>query len=274
MGARLGQGLIVTNAHVVNAGTEFTVAVNGRQRTARLVGNAPCEDLAVLRVTDTSNLRTLPLGSQEGVKEGETVVAVGFPGSLSNRDQLTTTTGVVSVAHTRLSAPEVFDVPLYSNVILTDTAINPGNSGGPLVDLDARLVGVNSAGGSGQNQNFAIGVDRVKAVTADLREGRSVGWTGMEFTYRTQSVVDQLPSVGLPKDVAGLVITNVVPGTPAAEAGLRVPALLIAVDGRAIDSRLHSYCLRAGQGTSGNSATFRVIEPNATRTRDLSIGFE
>ena len=268
------EGLIVTNAHVINGGTEFTVGVNGREREATLVGNAPCEDLAVLKVTDTSNLKTLPLGTQDSAEEGETVVAIGFPGSASNRDQLTTTVGVVSVQRTSLGDPEVFDVPLYSNVILTDTAINPGNSGGPLVDLDAKLVGVNSAGGGGQNQNFAIGVDRVKSITADLREGRSVGWTGMEFLYRTSDVVDQLPDAGLPNNVAGLVVVRAAPGTPVADAGITLPALLIGVNGTTIDNRLQSYCELAGKGKSGETGTFEVVEPNATTSRSVSVGFE
>jgi serine protease Do len=265
-------GLIVTNAHVVNAGEQFSVAVDGSQRPATVVGNAPCEDLAVLRVSDTSNLRTLPLGSQDSVKEGETVVAVGFPGSLSNRDQLTTTTGVVSVAHTRLSDPGLVDVPAYPNVVLTDTAINPGNSGGPLVDLHAKLVGVNSAGDNArQNQNFAIGVDRVSGVTRDLRRGRSRGWTGFGVEYPTAE--SDLTSLDLPPQ-AGLILTHAVPDTPAADANIQFPALLVAVDDTQIDNRLQTYCRAAGRRGHGDSATLTVYEPGTTTPREIKVAFE
>ncbi len=260
-----GQGLIVTNAHVVNAGTSFVVGVNGQRRDASVVAVAPCEDLAVLKVKDTAGLRTLPLGSQSDLKLGDTVVALGYPGNASLQDQLTTTTGVVSVVQEPFRLDAV-DVPSYPNVIQTNAAINPGNSGGPLVDLHGHLVGVNSAGitllgdRTIQGQGYAIGVDRVKEVAAALRLGRSTGWTGMGLDY--------------PDSADGLLITHTVPGTPAARAGLGGQrALITQINGRSVQSTLQSYCSAVGGLRKGSTAVFTVLDSPVAFPRDVTVGF-
>jgi S1-C subfamily serine protease len=265
------EGLIVTNNHVVNGGSRFLVSVGEDRRPARLVGAAPCDDLAVLQVTERSRLRTLRLGSQAGVRQGDPVVAVGFPVNASSRDELTATTGVVSVARTSFEGEG--EAASLVNAIQTDAAINPGNSGGPLVDREGRLIGVNTAGLTGelQNVNYAIGVDRVQEVTAELRQGRSLGWTGMGLAFPADP--RQLTSVRLPAQ-PGIVVTGAVPGTPAAEAGLEdALALLVAVDGRPLTADLTSYCEAAGDRRSGDSAEFSFIAPGSTRPVPVRIGF-
>lgn len=238
------EGLIVTAAHVVNEGTDFAVGVDGEQRPAELVAVAPCEDLAVLRVNDTSGMVTLPMGSQSDVQQGDEVVALGYPVSASLEDTLAATTGNVSVVREVFRLPAL-DVPRYPNVVQTDAAINPGNSGGPLVDLDGRLVGVNVAVNRGdggaiiEGQGYAVGVDRVREVLPDLRAGRSPGWMGFGLTY--------------PSDVAALEVDTVVPGSPADEAGFgRDPRFLVAIDGKPLDNTLRSYC-EAVKGTGPGS---------------------
>ena len=274
------QGLIVTNQHVTNAGTSFTVGVDDAQRPATLIAAAPCEDLALLQVEDRSGLVTLPLGSQADLRQGQTVVAVGFPGTASERANLVPTTGVVSVIKTRFDLAGV-DVPQYPNVIQTDAVINPGNSGGPLVDTHARLVGVNSAGitllgdRAIQGQGYAIGVDRVKEIVPRLRSGRSIGYTGMGIVHVTDpsALASQLASAGLPAQ-AGLVVVNAVPGTPAAAAGFgERPTLITAVNGRPMDGSLPSYCSAISNGEGGSSATFTVAESGSPGTRDVSVDF-
>jgi S1-C subfamily serine protease len=275
------QGLIVTNQHVTNAGSEFTVGVGDSQREATLVAAAPCDDLALLEVEDTADLVTLPLGSQADLRQGQTVVAVGFPGTASERANLVPTTGVVSVVSTRFDLDAV-DVPHYPNVIQTDAAINPGNSGGPLVDTEGRLVGVNSAGitllggRDIQGQGYAIGVDRVKEVVPRLRSGRSLGWTGMGFVHVPDpgAVAADLRSAGLPV-MPGLVVTHAVPGSPAAEAGFgRAPVLVTEVNGQAMDGSLPAYCSAIGDGEDGAEATFTVVEPGATAPTTVSVPFD
>ncbi|MFN8123094.1 MAG: trypsin-like peptidase domain-containing protein [Thermoleophilia bacterium] len=254
------QGLVVTNQHVVNEGEQFQVVVDGQNREAKLMGSAPCDDMAVLKVTDTTGLVTLPLGSQADIKEGDTVVAVGFPGSDSETAKLTATTGVVSVVSTSYDERNAVDVPNYPNVIQTDVAINPGNSGGPLVDTDSQLVGINSAGTTQRNgriiqgQNYAIGVDRVKEVVPQLQAGRSLYWTGIGLDY----VPDPSQLSGAPTSAPGIIVDNIVPGSPAALANFPKPAYITQVNGQDMDGTLQSYCQAVKAGPQ-DAATYTLF---------------
>jgi S1-C subfamily serine protease len=196
------RGLIVTNAHVTVEGQLYTVGrgetmalqnnpqgqiiAGPHARTARLLGQALCEDIAVLKVSNTAGLKTLRrLPSQAQLKIGEAVVAVGYPGTVSLLQNpqfganLTGDTGVVSQPRTTFPAiPGEAGRPTtgpYHNVVLTDTPINPGNSGGPLVDYQSQLVGMDTATREGvQQQNYAIGVDRINQVVPRLLAGQNV----------------------------------------------------------------------------------------------------
>lgn len=266
------RGLIVTNAHVVNAAQSFRVGVGKERRDATIVSVAPCEDLAVLRVARTARLRSLPLGRQSTVELGETVVALGYPRNASLESSLTSTTGVVSLTHSSYREAAL-DVPHYPNVIQTDAAINAGNSGGPLLDLDGRLVGVNSAGRSQapdgsvvQGQSYAIGIDRVRDVLPALRAGRSIGWIGAGFQYPTGT--DPAAQGG----GSGLLIGAPVAGTSAARAGLGDRGqVLVAVDGRSIGNTLASYCDAVGAMRSGRPITLSVIDAGRTRPRTVKL---
>jgi S1-C subfamily serine protease len=241
----------------VNGGRSFQVGVNGKLVPATVVGDAPCDDLAVLRIQPTAGLKTLPLGSQSSTKEGDDVVALGYPVNASADAQLTATAGVVSVAKTRYRE-ETPDIPLYPNVIQIDAALNPGNSGGPLMNKDKRLIGVNSAvrteskeGRAIQNQNYAIGVDRVKPVVGYLKTGRSLAWVGFNLTFPTAEQLGSLPP--------GVTTSSAVKGSPADKAGIGGRTLLITgVNGQAIRNTLASYCAAAGPLQSGQAATFTV----------------
>jgi serine/threonine protein kinase/S1-C subfamily serine protease len=253
------QGLVVTNGHVVNRGQSYQVGVNGQLRTATVVGDAPCEDLAVLRVTPTTGLHTMKLDSQSNVQEGDNVVALGYPVSASANAKLTATTGVVSVAKTQYNEPAQ-DIPNYQNVIQTDAAINPGNSGGPLIRADSKaLIGVNSAvrtqnqqGRAIQGQNYAIGVDRVKPVVRYLRTGKSLGWVGFNFSYPDAQTLGSLPP--------GVLTSSGVAGTPAANAVNGKTLLIIGANGQRIENSLASYCSAMANVTSGQTATFTVMD--------------
>ena len=253
------QGLIVTNGHVVNGGQSYQVGVDGKLRQATLVGNAPCDDLAVLKLSQTDGLKTMPLDSQSKVKEGDDVVALGYPQSASADAKLTATTGVVSVAKTQYNEP-VPDIPLYANVIQIDAALNPGNSGGPLIRSSSKkLIGVNSAvrtqnqqGRAIQGQNYAIGVDRVKAVVNYLRTGKSLGWVGFNLSYPSAEDLGSLPP--------GVKTSSGVAGTPAASVANGKTLLIIGVNGKRVSNSLSSYCAAAGNLQSGQEATFTVMD--------------
>ncbi len=267
-----GKGLVVTAAHVINEGTAYRVAIDGQVRPAALVGSAPCEDLALLRVDGAAGLRDAPLGKGSGVQQGETVVALGFPAGATATDKPTSTRGVVSSEGTAFRDPSP-DVPAYREVVQTDTALNPGYSGGPLADLDGRLIGVNAAarttGSDGrplQGQNYAIGIDRARRVLGELRRGRSIGWIGATFGYPT---TEELLQRKLPP---GLYLTGAVPGTPAARAGLGGRGELLAgIDGRPLASSLASYCAAVAGRPGGSELELTLARPGSRKTREVTV---
>jgi S1-C subfamily serine protease len=204
-----GQGLIVTNAHVTAGGETWSVATgehlkievdtdagkvfaspNGKD--AKLIGQANCEDIAVLQVEDKSGLKDLPRGEQSELRLGDRVVAVGYPSTLNTTTSdtfqtpgfvsgdLTATSGDVAQVKTTFGAipaegPGDPEIGPYQNVILTDTVINKGNSGGPLVNEKAELVGMNSAGRTDvQGQNYAVAVDRIEEIVPQIIAGKDV----------------------------------------------------------------------------------------------------
>jgi putative serine protease PepD len=266
------QGLIVTNAHVVNGGDSWSVGVDDERRAASFVAAAPCEDQAVLKLADPTGLRTMALGSQRTLKPGQGVIAVGFPVNASEQDNLTSTAGVVSVVRTQYRG--ALDVPDLPNVIQTDAAINPGNSGGPLVDFRSRLVGMNTAGldlvdgRTIQGQGYAIGVDRIKDVTAKLRRGRSMADAGFGLEPATRR---ELAAAGLPP---GMHTVEAIPGSPADRAGFGdgVDRSITAVDGRRLNGSLPDYCSAVEGFASGQTATFTVAQAGR-RPRKVELEF-
>lgn len=267
------QGLIATNNHVISGGAGFSLSgdgvMRGEERPATFVATAPCEDLALIQISDSAGLTALTLGSQAELRPGDEVVALGFPSDASTELPLAATAGVVSVVETRLSEPDLFDVPHLSNVIRTDAAINPGNSGGPLLTIDMRLVGVNTAGFTErdgrtiQNENYAIGVDRAREILEELAAGDSIGWVGLNLTTFFTDGGD-----------AFLVTVGVVPDSPADVAGVpSVPLIIEEIDGSSMDGTLQRYCEVVGSYRSGDSAVFRFGDPNANEQFDVEIDF-
>jgi S1-C subfamily serine protease len=194
------QGLIVTNAHVVAGGRAFSIAQGNKidiqqdssgafragpsARNAQLKGAALCEDIAVLKVSDTSGLQTMPqLPAGQDLRLGERVIAVGYPASATasqNPDLdgvLTGDTGDIAQPHTTFPAipgNEGTTGP-YQDVAQTSTVINEGNSGGPLVNFQGQLVGMNTAKNlKNVGQNYAITIQRIRQIVPQLIQGRNV----------------------------------------------------------------------------------------------------
>jgi S1-C subfamily serine protease len=252
------QGLVATNFHVVNGGSRFAVGVGGNLRDATIAGAAPCDDLAVLKVGDHSGMETFPLGSQKDLKQGEQVVAVGYPASASLDDNLTSTAGVVSRVEGSFRAPAA-DAPSYPNVVQTDAALNPGNSGGPLIDEREKLVGVNAAtltsigGAPIQGQGYAIGVDRVKAVVGTLRRGRSQGWAGFGLAF-------------LKNGPSGVVAVPMGEGAP-------VSGVVSEINGAKIGSTFAGYCDAVRSIESGQTAVLTIQTRRGAVPTQLRVRF-
>lgn len=260
------KGLVVTNFHVVNGASKFVVGVNDQPRSATMVAAAPCEDLALLRVGNPKGLRNFPLGSQGRISQGDPVLALGYPANASLEDKLTSTTGNVSVPLTALHVPAQDAAPL-DDVIQTDAALSPGNSGGPLIDKNGRLIGVNTAiltslGREPLNgQGYAIGVDRVKDVTADLRNGRSRGWAGFGLEFPTAKFFARN------RVLPGVLATGAAPGTEAARRGFS-NVVITSINGAKLQPTMQSYCTAVSSVGSGQTAVLGVVaKPQAPATQ-------
>jgi serine protease Do len=213
-------GVIVTNAHVVSGATRVSVALrDGTTYPAVLKGIDEMNDLAVLKI-DAKRLPVATLGTSRGLLIGEWAIAIGNPyGFYLGNPEPSVTVGVVSgVGRNLVGQAEGNGV--YVDMIQTDAAINPGNSGGPLVDAVGEVIGVNSSiyspSGGSVGLGFAIPINRVKRVADDLLAHGSVRrpWVGIKL---------KLPETNNPRDAlnSGVVVRTVVPGSPAASAGIQ-----------------------------------------------------
>jgi S1-C subfamily serine protease len=243
------EGLVVTNAHVIGDGDEATVVVEGEPRSASVVGADPCDDLALLKVADTSGLVSMPLGSQAEIEQGDTAVALGFPANASKEAVLQSTTGSVSSVKQRYDSPQAtgVDIPVLENVVQTDAAINHGNSGGPLVGLDKRVIGVNTIVSNPEeqmeNQGYAIGIDLVKERVEEMRQGKGIGWAGFGFTASGD----------------GLIVGGAIEGTAAAQAGLNdVPLVVVGINGERVGTA-RDYCRAVADAEAGDPAELVVL---------------
>ncbi|MCJ2021109.1 trypsin-like peptidase domain-containing protein [Methylobacterium sp. E-065] len=212
-----GAGHIVTNTHVVQnaaqSGGSVSVRLSdGTVASASLVGLAPSYDLAVLRLGRVTHMPPpLAIGASADLKVGQSTFAIGNPFGLDH----TLTTGVISAVRRRMPTSEGREV---SGVIQTDAAINPGNSGGPLLDSAGRLIGVNTAivspSGASAGIGFAIPVDVVNRIVPELIKVGRVRNPGIGIIAAQEAATARL-------GIDGVVIVRVLPGSPAAQAGLR-----------------------------------------------------
>jgi len=215
-------GYVLTNNHVVERGARFRVGLlDGRELLAKVVGTDPSSDLAVLKLEAKDRLPFATMGRSDELLIGETVIAIGNPFGLSH----TVTTGVVSAVNRSFKAGDrtLFDF------IQTDASINPGNSGGALLDIEGRLVGVNTAilGDRSAGIGFAIPIDRARRIAEDLIAHGEVreGYVGI-------SVADLPPREGSPEGTTGgVVVTGTDPGSPGERAGVRKGDVVEAVQG-------------------------------------------
>jgi S1-C subfamily serine protease len=221
-------GYMLTSAHVVAGGTGVSATFSdGRELSADVVGSDSLSDLAVVRV-DARDLAPAQLGDADDLRVGQLVVAIGSPMGLAG----TVTAGVVSALGRSLPTRSGSAVRLVENVIQTDAALNPGNSGGALADGLGRVVGINTAvAGIGLGLAVPIHDATRKIISALMKEGRVrrayIGIVGgsRPLPPRISSRLDR---------EKGIEVVEVVPGSPAAHAGLRPEDLIVAVDGEAM----------------------------------------
>jgi Do/DeqQ family serine protease len=247
-------GLIVTNHHVIEGASEVKVALaDKREFEADIVLKDTRADLSVLRLKDThERFPALELGNSDEVQVGDVVLAIGDPFGVGQ----TVTHGIVSaLARTQVGITD------YQFFIQTDAAINPGNSGGALVDLNGRLIGINTAifsrSGGSQGIGFAIPGNMVRVVLASARGGNSAvkrPWLGAKLQAVTPEIADGL---GL-KRPAGALVATVAPESPAARASIKTGDLILAVDGLGVDDP-NAFDYRFATKPLGGTAELGVL---------------
>jgi serine protease Do len=244
---------VVTNHHVVRQAQRIRITTRDRvEYGVEVLAGDPGLDIAVLRVRTKRGLDYMEMGESSELLVGETVIAIGNPFGLGH----TVTTGVVSALHRTIQAPG----QIYHDFIQTDASINPGNSGGPLIDVNGRLIGINTAiYGRAQGIGFAIPVNRVRRIAKEIIENKRVrqGYLGIEIRKLGETETKEL---GLPRS-EGALVASVDAETPAARSGLSEQDVILQVEGYPIFTQL-DYGLKMRDYTPGDEVLLKVFSKN------------
>ena len=251
-------GLIMTNAHVVDGADELIVTLpDKREFKARIVGADKRTDVAVVKI-EATGLSAVRIGDVNRLRVGEWVMAIGSPFGLEN----TVTAGIVSAKKR--------DTGDFLPFIQTDVAINPGNSGGPLINMRGEVVGINSQiysrSGGFQGISFAIPIDEAVRVSDQLKSSGRVtrGRIGVQIDQVSKEVAE---SIGLGQ-ARGALVRGVEPNSPAAKAGVEPGDIILKFDGQTIDKSVDLPRL-VGNTKPGSKSTLTVFRRGGQR--DLTV---
>lgn len=249
-------GLVLTNNHVVRDTERIVVTLSDERRfDATIVGTDPDTDLALLRIP-ARGLLAAELGDSDRLEVGEWVLAFGAPFGLSR----TVTAGIVSA-----TGRADVGIASYENFIQTDAAVNPGNSGGPLVDLEGRVIGINTAiasrSGGNMGVSFAIPSDMARRIVKQLRDAGRVsrGWLGVMMEDRG------------PGPERRVVITEVLTDQPAARGGLRSGDVILSIDGTAV-ANTNAMRLQIAGIDPGSTVPVTVDRSGERLRLDITLG--
>jgi len=253
-------GLIMTNAHVVDGADELIVTLaDRREYVAKIVGADKRSDVALVKI-EASGLSPVKIGDAERLRVGEWVMAIGSPFGLEN----TVTAGIVSAKKR--------DTGDFLPFIQTDVAINPGNSGGPLINMRGEVVGINSQiysrSGGFQGISFAIPIDEAVRVSDQLKTiGRVTrGRIGVQIDQVSKEVAESI-GLGAPR---GALVRGVEPNAPAAKAGVEPGDIIVKFDGKAINKSVDLPRL-VGNTKPGNKSSMTVFRRGAERTLSIVV---
>jgi len=260
-----GNGLVLTNAHVIDNAQKITVnLLDGREFKAELVGSDPETDIAVIKIAP-DDLIGINLAESNDLRVGDFVIAIGNPFGLGQ----TVTSGIVSAL-----GRSGLGVTGYEDLIQTDASINPGNSGGALVDLNGRLVGLNTAIYSGTGGNigigFAIPIDMVKQVMSQLVEFGEVtrGFIGVEYQDLTRELSQ---AFGLDQYLEGVVLVEVLDGSPAGKAGLEVGDVITRINNKRIKNAIQ-FDNEIAMNRAGAEVDISYLRRGSQKSISLLIG--
>jgi serine protease Do len=258
------KGHILTNHHVVEGANKITVTfADGVELPAKVVGSDEATDVAVIRV-DNTHYRPLPKGDSSKLKVGELVMAIGSPFNLSQ----SVTAGIVS-------ATERNDVQIneYEAFIQTDAAVNPGNSGGPLVDMDGRVVGINSAIATSTRANagvgFAIPIAMASNIADKLIKDGKINYArlGVQIQPITPALAEQF---GVDPKTKGVLVNMVVPDSPAEKAGLQPGDVITSFNGEPVLS-VPSFRMKVASSDVGKTSRLTYVRNGKPREASVVL---
>jgi serine protease Do len=254
-------GLILTNNHVVEKADEIKIkTTDGNEYDAKVVGRDPKTDIALLQIKAKGKLpKPAKLGDSEAIRVGDWVIAVGNPFGLGN----TVTSGIISAKGRVIGAGQ------YDDFLQTDAAINPGNSGGPLFNMNGEVVGINTAiVEKGQGIGFATPINMAKDILAQLKTGKVIrGWLGIMIQDLTPELAESLGATA----TKGVVVSDVIPDSPAEKGGLKRGDIVQSLNGKPIDSA--NMLSRSVAALAPESAvTLEIIRDSKPVTVKLTIG--
>ena len=271
------KGDILTNNHVVDdAGTITVTFHDGETLPAKVVGTDPDADVAVIRV-DTTAYRPLPTGQSAKLRVGEWVMAIGSPFGL---DQ-TVTAGIISATERG-----TVGINKYESFLQTDCAINPGNSGGPLVDMNGRVVGINSAIATNTRSSagvgFAIPIDMARVLADKLIKDGKVSRARVGLILDPEPITPSVAKrLGLKAKTHGVLVASVAEGGPGEKSGLRKGDLIYEFDGHPINtmSNFRNLVSASDAGKSYGMKFFREGKPSEVQVtpaleKDVKFAFE
>lgn len=255
-------GYICTNHHVIADMDSVTVKISGQEYKARVIGSDPTTDIALLKVDGARNLKPVYFGDSDQVRVGNWAIAIGNPFGLDR----TFTVGVISaVARTDLDQ-------LGNSHIQTDASINPGNSGGPLLNIDGEVIGVNrmiySRSGGNMGIGFAIPMNTAKDILEELRIHGKIrrGYLGVRI-----APVDEVAAGKLGvKSASGAIVSSVLPGSPAHDAGIHTNDVIVSVDGDKV-STPEDLIRLIRQKEIGSSVELGILRGGEKRSLKVSI---
>ncbi len=271
-------GHVLTNNHVIEGADQLQVSLpDGRSFPARLVGGDAQTDLAVLQV-DAKDLPVAQLGDSSKLEVGDWVVAIG--NALGLPGGPTVTAGVVSALGRTVQEPGSTrggQGPFLFDVIQTSAPINPGNSGGPLANLRGEVVGINTLvagqaepGVPAQGIGFAIAINTAKPIADQLVANGRVIYPYLGIRYQALNPAINL-QLGLPANQGGVIIVQVVPRSPAAQAGLRRMDVVTEIDNTPLKSEW-SFTQLINQHKPGDTVTLKVLRGNQTLNVRVTLG--